>query len=81
MLNSTDRSESPGVNPGDVLIRNIPPMGFNKPITVVFFDGERLPNAFTCSQVVRLQRLLTYNNAFTEKMVLSILGTLGFGNV
>ena len=62
-------------------LRNIPPMGFDKPIAVEFFDGERLPNASTCSLVVRLPRLLTDSNVFTEKMVFSILGTFGFGNV
>ena len=84
VLNFTDSSESLGVNLGDVLafmtgLRNIPPMGFDKPITVEFFAGERLPNASTCSLVIRLPRLLTDSNAFT--IVFSILGTCGFGNV
>jgi len=53
---SADNPQSIGVTLGDVQafitgLRDIPPIGFEKAVTV---DGERLPNASTCSLVIRL---------------------------
>ena len=83
---SADNPQSIGVTLGDVLafitgLRDIPPIGFEKAVTVEFFDGERLPNVSTCSLVIRLPRQLTDAERFKEKVVFSILGTCGFGNV
>lgn len=83
---SADNPQSIGVTLGDVLafitgLRDVPPIGFEKAIAVEFFDGERLPNASTCSLVIRLPRQLIDAEVFREKIVFSILGVCGFGNV
>ena len=50
-----------------------PPIGFEKQITVEFFDDEKLPNAFTCSLILRLPRHLVEEEEFKQKMIFSIL--------
>ena len=75
-----------GISLGDILsfvtgLRNVPPIGFEKQITVEFFDEERLPNASTCSIILRLPRHLVEEEEFKQKMIFSILGACGFGNV
>lgn len=62
-------------------VREIPPMGFDRPLKVEFFDGVRLPNASTCSLCLRLPRQLVEFREFKEKFVFSVLGAYGFGNV
>ena len=58
----------------------IPPMGFDHPITVTFINEEKIPFVNTCSLYITLPRNLK-EKEFKEKMDLAILGSVGFGTV
>ena len=73
-----DNAETIGISLGDILsfvtgLRNIPPIGFEKKIMVEFFDEERLPNASTCSLILRLPRHLVEEEEFKQKMIFPYL--------
>ena len=58
----------------------VPPLGFNKPLTVSFLVGEEEP--FATASMCDLQlRLPSDYNSFADAMVLSFKGNNGFGGV
>ena len=59
----------------------IPPMGFDQPLKIEFLNGQRLPNASTCSLTLRFPREIVHYDTFKDKFTLSILGAHGFGNI
>jgi len=61
--------------------REIPPMGFDKPLKIEFSHGQHLANAPSFSLTLRLPREIVYYDTFNDKFTLTILGAHGFGNI
>ena len=61
----------------------IPPMGFSKPLTIIFSDDKNqlLPTASTCSLVLRLSLALQEYEQFKERVDYAVQNTVGFGQV
>ena len=62
---------------------SIPPMGFDRTITIRFISdkSKTLPTASTCSLVLYLPLSLADYEQFKQMMDFAILNTIGFGQV
>ena len=61
----------------------IPPMGFDRPLTIHFINdkSKTLPTASTCSLVLRLPLALVEYEHFKEMIDFAMQNTVGFGQV
>lgn len=79
----------PGIKLEDILVfitgaEKVPPLGFERLITIEFFDtdGEqRRPWASTCSLQLNLPRGIQEYQVLKELMVSSLKESFGFGKV
>ena len=62
---------------------SVPPMGFDRTITIQFIDDKTktLPTASTCSLKLRLPLSLVEYEHFKQMMNFAIQNTVGFGQV